>query len=311
MDNVIASKKGVVVYPYEDWQTQFADHPGSAYGNNDGGGYGNYVKIDHGNGEYTLYAHMAQNSIIVRAGDIVEQGQVIGKVGHTGSSTGAHLHFEIYIGGSTHDYRVDPLLYVNPDNPRPNTKGIKEWIKTIEDGTSHHMNGDNYIVYKANDGSLKVGYGITLVDKDGNRLYKDIYNGPINEGAIIANEIVDEMFETMIAHSKALLNSYITANNTTLLTHQYDAILSVMLDEGDNVGNILLQTYGNNQNTTALWQKMSQYITRDDGGKLAEIYSLKLRRAEEFELFMEGDYEYDPLGYTSSSPVKYYDVDNW
>lgn len=57
------------------------------------GGYGLYVVIKHGNGTQTLYAHMS--SVLVSAGDRVSQGQVIGKMGSTGKSSGTHLHFEI------------------------------------------------------------------------------------------------------------------------------------------------------------------------------------------------------------------------
>lgn len=57
------------------------------------GGYGVYIVISHGNGTQTLYAHNSRN--IVSVGDYVSQGQVIGYVGSTGKSTGAHLHFEV------------------------------------------------------------------------------------------------------------------------------------------------------------------------------------------------------------------------
>ncbi len=58
-----------------------------------GGGYGNYVVIQHNNGTQTLYAHMS--AVLVQVGDSVSQGQVIGKMGSTGQSTGIHLHFEV------------------------------------------------------------------------------------------------------------------------------------------------------------------------------------------------------------------------
>lgn len=60
------------------------------------GGYGNYVVISHSNGSQTLYAHMSKVSTY--DGEAVVQGQVIGYVGSTGESTGAHLHFEIRNG---------------------------------------------------------------------------------------------------------------------------------------------------------------------------------------------------------------------
>lgn len=71
----------------------------SAYGSS----YGNYVSISHGGGDSSLYAHMSSRA--VSAGQDVKQGQVIGYVGSTGSSTGNHLHFEIKINGS----RINPL----------------------------------------------------------------------------------------------------------------------------------------------------------------------------------------------------------
>lgn len=119
--NVIAVKSGEVIYPTNDAQTQYADN--GSLNNRDGEGYGNYVKIKHSDGTYTLYAHLAQNSITVRAGDVVEQGQVIGKMGHSGQSTGTHLHFEVRLGADSGNNRVYPLNYVNPDNPRPMSYG--------------------------------------------------------------------------------------------------------------------------------------------------------------------------------------------
>lgn len=65
-----------------------------------GGGYGNHVIVDHGNGLQTLYAHMTYPTVAV--GDRVSQGDVIGKMGRSGrvhGVTGIHLHFEVRING--------------------------------------------------------------------------------------------------------------------------------------------------------------------------------------------------------------------
>lgn len=67
------------------------------------GGYGNYVEIDHGNGNFTLYAHMSER--LVEVGEYVEQGEVIGLCGSTGISTGPHVHYEIWENYS----RINPL----------------------------------------------------------------------------------------------------------------------------------------------------------------------------------------------------------
>jgi len=63
------------------------------------GGHGNYVKLDHGGGLGTGYAHMSR--IAVSPGQRVRRGQVIGYVGSTGLSTGPHLHYEMYRNGHT------------------------------------------------------------------------------------------------------------------------------------------------------------------------------------------------------------------
>lgn len=66
---------------------------------------GNSIYIDHGQGLISMYFHLS--AIDVADGDMVERGQVIGKVGKTGRVTGAHLHYGIYINGA----RIDPPVF--------------------------------------------------------------------------------------------------------------------------------------------------------------------------------------------------------
>ncbi|GAA1211192.1 hypothetical protein GCM10009655_07840 [Rhodoglobus aureus] len=70
-----------------------------------GGGWGQYIKIDHGSGVSTLYSHMIQGSQMVSPGQTVAAGTPLGLSGSTGYVTVAHLHFETYINGT----RVDPM----------------------------------------------------------------------------------------------------------------------------------------------------------------------------------------------------------
>ena len=70
------------------------------------GGYGRVVDVDHGNGLSTRYGHLS--SIDVQVGQSVRMGQVIGRVGSTGRSTGPHLHYETRVRGQA----VDPQKFL-------------------------------------------------------------------------------------------------------------------------------------------------------------------------------------------------------
>ncbi|MDD5731760.1 MAG: M23 family metallopeptidase [Patescibacteria group bacterium] len=88
--DIIASDTGTVVAASYGW----------------GGGYGNHIIIDHGNGYQTLYAHLSR--IDVNLGQNVSRGQHVGVMGSTGISTGTHLHFEVRQNGVA----INPLIYV-------------------------------------------------------------------------------------------------------------------------------------------------------------------------------------------------------
>ncbi len=70
------------------------------------GSYGNIVKVDHGGGLQTYYAHC--NSMCVSVGDTVTKGQTLGTVGSTGNATGNVLHFEVRINGVAQN----PMNYI-------------------------------------------------------------------------------------------------------------------------------------------------------------------------------------------------------
>lgn len=76
-----------------------ASSAGKVYVAGTHGGYGNTVVLDHGQGLFTLYGHMQWGSLTVRVGDTVAQNQVLGRIGNTGNSFGAHIHFETHEGG--------------------------------------------------------------------------------------------------------------------------------------------------------------------------------------------------------------------
>lgn len=70
--------------------------------------WGYYIRVDHGSGVVTGYAHALQDSFRVKVGDFVRAGQHLSSIGTTGNSTGYHLHFEVWLDG----VRVNPLPYV-------------------------------------------------------------------------------------------------------------------------------------------------------------------------------------------------------
>ena len=93
-------------------------------------GYGNHVVIEHGYGYKTLYAHMSK--YIVRKGEKVKRGEVIGYVGSTGTSVAPHLHYEVHKDGK----KINPVnFYYNDLNP-------EEYEKMLEISSQNNQSFD-------------------------------------------------------------------------------------------------------------------------------------------------------------------------
>lgn len=102
LDYVVAHSDGKVVF-CQDGLENMKGSTGNA-------SYGNCVKIDHGDGYCTLYAHL-KKGLLVKNGDIVRAGQRLGYMSDSGNAYGAHLHFEIRKGNE----RINPTEYLDKD----------------------------------------------------------------------------------------------------------------------------------------------------------------------------------------------------
>jgi murein DD-endopeptidase MepM/ murein hydrolase activator NlpD len=118
---------GTLVYAVEDGIIDQIGQGCSEGYWNCGGGFGNYVSIDHHNDFYTNYAHLSE--VRVKKGEFVNRGDVIGVSGNTGSSTGAHLHFEVRQGGWLAPTTFDPLPYIKGEKNLPKNLSTIRWYK--------------------------------------------------------------------------------------------------------------------------------------------------------------------------------------
>ena len=186
LGNIIAHSAGVVVAYRNDYKTQ--DKTGNSYGN--------YVKIKHSNGYYTLYAHMAYNTVKVKTGDTVKKSQILGFMGATGRATAGHLHWEVR---TPNDERINPLPYLDADLPNTTQIDVTYCVKTKENGWLPEVkNLNDYAGYGKNSiiaFMVKVSKGSVWYQahiKGGNWLPKvtgynknDFYNGYAGDGRVI------------------------------------------------------------------------------------------------------------------------------
>lgn len=116
--------------------------------------YGNYVKIKHDNGMFTLYAHIKHGTVSVKVGDRVSRGQVLGYMGNTGYSFGAHVHFEVR---DVNNNTIDSTPYINADLPTNKveintTYKVGDTIKI--NGVYTNSNSDNRLAPAVTTGTI-------------------------------------------------------------------------------------------------------------------------------------------------------------
>jgi len=102
LDYVIAHSDGRVIF-YQDGYDNLKGSVGNL-------SYGNCIKLEHGNGYETLYAHM-QKGLLVKNGAVVKKGQRLGYMSDSGNAYGKHLHFEVWKNGT----RINSTEYLNRD----------------------------------------------------------------------------------------------------------------------------------------------------------------------------------------------------
>lgn len=281
-DYIIAVLDGVVTATNDGCPTNFGTSCSTC---RCGGGYGNKVEIDHGNGIKIIYAHMEPNSISVKKGDQVKQGQVLGRMGSTGSSTGYHLHFEIKVNETA----VNPVDYVDPNNARPvdkvieNSSNSSDLVKFLQswEGTGK-INGNNYVVYDDGAGNLTVGHGVALKYQAEKFKQRGIDVSKLRVGSEISISIVDSIeAEAMEGFKQAVIN-LMNKNNITLNQCQYDALTSRAYNTG--IGGLsgfpaMYRKYGDSE---ALY---SNYLSTPVTASGKYLPGLKNRRIAEWNLF--------------------------
>lgn len=174
---------------------------------------------------------------------------------------------------------------------------LVSFLEAAEGGDSY-INGDEYVVYSTEsvDGCLNIGHGV-VVAKNGVAWYPDVLPNPY-DGQVVSKEIYEKLFNTVIKSKTSNLDAVLAKYNVTLNQNQYDAFVSYCYNCGSDL-DLLISTYKSG-GQEALWKEWQKYIYANG----QPLLGLKRRRSEEYELFIKGDYNYNPT-YNGDS-VKYY-----
>lgn len=265
-----------------------------------GGKFGNYVIILHTDGNYTVYAHMDTGSVLVNEGDNVSQGEIIGYVGSTGSSTGAHLHFEVRVGGNDSNSAQDPLNFINKENSRGNSScgsmdQLSEWIANMEGGHGYMCDSTHYKVVNIGDGVRTFGSGIT-VENNGDVIRQFGLNPSLlTIGACVEVGVADQIYQTVIKNHMDNMMQRCSSNGITNLNdNQLAALTSLAFNGIEPFSNFVnaYKSYGSTESLCTNW--WHNYHLHDANGKYYP--GLAKRRKAECDLFVNGNYNMNVYG---------------
>ena len=183
--------------------------------------YGNYVELTHENGLSTLYAQLSARE--VEAGETVDQGQVIGTVGSTGTATGPHLHFEVTQDGTL----VDPL-----DCYPPLSEEAGAPAELSIQGTTFTYGGRTYDLTERSPAISS----ITAMEQVGGQILLECHTGPKNNIYVIfdpqAGTFVEELTGTHLIWKGENLTTSVYAFWGDICT--YDGIVLATFNLGES-----------------------------------------------------------------------------
>lgn len=289
--NVIAACDGII--------KSVEDGHGTGYiGNKDGGGFGNHVRIVTTDGKEIIYGHMERGTVIkATAGQTIKKGQLLGKMGSSGNSSGTHLHFEVrepkIENGQKRMEAVNPEKFISAQNPRP--EGRTALVKYIKEKESTRYNADKtkYVVFDdgagkdGKPGNLTVGYGIFISMHKKRFADRGINADEINKvGTEVDIQIVDDIFLEILKEKITSVQSI--TKGLSLEIYQEDALVDMSFQMGNING--FVEAYNQYGNTEALY---TNYFKKRAGSLVGNMR----RRRSEYILFSTGDYNHNGNDY--------------
>lgn len=241
---IIASKSGRVVNMATGYGEGYLGfHEGET------ASYGNYIKIQHDDGMYTVYAHLQDGTLRVNVGDYVNRGQILAKMGTSGNSSGPHLHFEVR---DSNNNRLEPLDYIDASNPRPVSESAG--MSSYDFSSESYMILDNALNIQStisNKGYYQSASGYT----DACLGFAFSYAGAINSGK--TNNI-----KTSSSVQRGVINNGdITGKfNNRIIRTSKDEIVKLIYDQLNSGKSCVIKVVGSYNNGNPASPKTRHYV---------------------------------------------------